>query len=429
VPGLAHADADAIGDVVPSIAISERAGRAVRGVPTLLRRPHRHRTHALGYGIDLCVGVERGIDALARTGVSKLALVVSDLDPRRILEDQLRQVDGRRGRVDAAFARQALCEQREPARVVKVRVREHDRIQMSGVDGPEVPVAGISGSAALEHAEVNEHSGATRIDEIAAARHLTGGAAQVNAHALKAPRSCGKRNAVACPRHETHMSDEPSVKQPQQHGAHDAPGKNLQWHDGEVARATRDALTGGGCTVWLTGLSGAGKSTIAVALERALVESGRLAYRLDGDNIRLGLNAGLGFDAAGRAEAVRRMGEAALLLADAGVVTIVAMISPYRADRDAVRARHAERGVAFIEAFVDVPLHVAESRDPKGLYAKARGGQIAGFTGISDPYEVPISPEAHLDSAHMSVDQCVAVVRLALGRFGPSSHDESKAHG
>lgn len=199
-------------------------------------------------------------------------------------------------------------------------------------------------------------------------------------------------------------------------------GNDLRWHDGEVTRAMRDALTGGGCTVWLTGLSGAGKSTIAVALERALVDARRPAYRLDGDNIRLGLNAGLGFDAAGRAEAVRRMGEASLLLADAGVVAIVAMISPYRADRDRVRARHAERGVPFIEVHVDVPLDVAESRDPKGLYAKARGGQIAAFTGVSDPYEPPVAPEAHLRSAELDVEQCVYALVGALGRAGRSPH-------
>lgn len=170
----------------------------------------------------------------------------------------------------------------------------------------------------------------------------------------------------------------------------------------------RDSLTGGGCTVWMTGLSGAGKSTIAVALERELVRAGRVAYRLDGDNLRLGLNAGLGFDAAGRAEAVRRMGEAALLLADAGVVAIVAMISPYRADRDAVRARHNASGLPFIEVFADVPIGIAESRDPKGLYAKARAGQIASFTGVSDPYEPPAHPEVHIRTAQADVDECVA---------------------
>lgn len=210
------------------------------------------------------------------------------------------------------------------------------------------------------------------------------------------------------------MNEKPSAKQPQQHGAHDVPGKNLQWHDGEVNRQMRDALTGGGCTVWLTGLSGAGKSTVAVALERALVESRRPAYRLDGDNIRLGLNAGLGFDASGRAEAVRRMGEAALLLSDAGVVAIVAMISPYRADRDAVRARHDSRSVPFIEVFVDVPVAVAETRDPKGLYAKARAGQLPSFTGVSDPYEAPVRAEVHLRTAESDVAACVRQLCAAI---------------
>jgi adenylyl-sulfate kinase len=190
--------------------------------------------------------------------------------------------------------------------------------------------------------------------------------------------------------------------------------RHLSWHDGQVTRPMRDALTGGGCTVWLTGLSGAGKSTIAVALERALVDERRVAYRLDGDNLRLGLNAGLGFDAAGRAEAVRRAGEAALLLSDAGVVAIVAMISPYRADRDAVRARHVDRGVRFIEVFVDVPLGVAEARDTKGLYARARAGEIAAFTGVSDPYEAPERPEIRLQTDAASVQSCVDSVLQAL---------------
>lgn len=201
-------------------------------------------------------------------------------------------------------------------------------------------------------------------------------------------------------------------------GGHAGAGADVRWHDGEVSRPARDALTGGGCTVWLTGLSGAGKSTIAVALERALIDSRRLAYRLDGDNIRLGLNAGLGFDAAGRAEAVRRMGEAALLLADAGVVAVVAMISPYRAGRDAVRARHESRGVPFIEVFVDVPLDVAESRDPKGLYAKARQGQVPGFTGVSDPYEAPERPEIRLRTGSDDVQSCVTTLLRALRRDG-----------
>ena len=185
------------------------------------------------------------------------------------------------------------------------------------------------------------------------------------------------------------------------------------WHPSASDAGLRASCAGQrGVTVWLTGLSGSGKSTIAVAAERRLLESGCLAYRLDGDNLRHGLNSGLGFGAEGRAEAVRRAGEAALLLADAGAVAIVAMISPYRADRDAVRARHASAGVPFLEVFVDAPLAVAESRDPKGLYAKARRGELPGFTGIDDPYEAPAAPELRLRTGSMDAAACVdALVR------------------
>lgn len=186
---------------------------------------------------------------------------------------------------------------------------------------------------------------------------------------------------------------------------------DIRWHPGSADAALRARCAGQrGLTVWLTGLSGAGKSTIAVAAERALLEKGCLAMRLDGDNLRHGLNAGVGFDEAGRAEAVRRAGEAALLLAECGAVAIVAMISPYRADRDRVRARHAEAGIPFLEAFVDAPLAVAESRDPKGLYAKARRGEIAGFTGIDAPYEAPVSAELHLRTGLDTAESCVAAL-------------------
>src|SRR5690606_26334270 len=171
---------------------------------------------------------------------------------------------------------------------------------------------------------------------------------------------------------------------------------NVTWHDGEVGRADRPTL---GATVWLTGLSGSGKSTVAVALERLLVQAGRPSYRLDGDNLRLGLNADLGFSAADRDENVRRAGEVARLLADAGVVAIVPLISPYRAGRDRARAVHAEAGVPFVEVFVDTPIELCEQRDPKGLYAKARAGEITGFTGIDDPYEAPEAPELVLTPA------------------------------
>ncbi len=169
---------------------------------------------------------------------------------------------------------------------------------------------------------------------------------------------------------------------------------NVVFQAGTVTRAERTAATGHtGSTVWLTGLSGSGKSTIAIALEQLLVRAGSPAYLLDGDNLRHGLNGDLGFDAASRTENVRRAGEVALLFADAGVVAIVPLISPYRVDRDRVRSRHQEMGVPFVEVFIDTPIELCEQRDVKGLYAKARAGEIKGFTGIDDPYEAPIAPE------------------------------------
>jgi bifunctional enzyme CysN/CysC len=171
---------------------------------------------------------------------------------------------------------------------------------------------------------------------------------------------------------------------------------DIRWHPGEVARADRPSL---GATVWLTGLSGSGKSTVAVAAERALVGVGRPAYVLDGDNLRHGLNADLGFSASDRAENVRRVGHVASLLADAGIVALVPLVSPYRADRDLVRALHADAGLPFVEVFVDTPIELCEQRDPKGLYKKARAGELKGFTGIDDPYEAPDSPELVLRPA------------------------------
>ena len=171
---------------------------------------------------------------------------------------------------------------------------------------------------------------------------------------------------------------------------------NVTWHGGDVERGDRPTL---GATVWLTGLSGSGKSTVGVALEQLLVASGRPAYRLDGDNLRLGLNVDLGFSAADRDENVRRAGEVAKLLADAGVIAIVPLISPYRAGRDRARAVHAEAGISFVEVFVDTPIELCEQRDPKGLYAKARAGEITGFTGIDDPYEAPVRAELTLTPA------------------------------
>lgn len=172
---------------------------------------------------------------------------------------------------------------------------------------------------------------------------------------------------------------------------------NVVFHAGEVTREQRWAATGSrGATIWLTGLSGSGKSTIAAALEHRLVAAGIPAYMLDGDNLRHGLNGDLGFAEADRAENVRRAGEVARLFADAGMVAIVPLISPYVADRDRVRARHAETDIRFIEVFVDTPIEECERRDPKGLYAKARAGELPNFTGIDDPYEAPNDPELRL---------------------------------
>jgi bifunctional enzyme CysN/CysC len=165
---------------------------------------------------------------------------------------------------------------------------------------------------------------------------------------------------------------------------------NVVWHEGAVKREERAFQ---GLTLWLTGLPGSGKSSVAVDLERRLVASGRPAYLLDGDNLRHGLNADLGFGATDRAENVRRVGEVAKLLNDAGVVAVVSLVSPYRADRDHARAVHDEAGLPFVEVFVDTPLQVCEARDPKGMYARARAGEITGFTGVDDPYEAPLSPD------------------------------------
>jgi bifunctional enzyme CysN/CysC len=148
-----------------------------------------------------------------------------------------------------------------------------------------------------------------------------------------------------------------------------------------------------GCTIWITGLSASGKTTLADEVSRQLHAGGRATFTLDGDVLRTGLNADLGFSRADREENVRRVGEVALLFAAAGHVVLVPLISPYRDHRDRVRARHREAGLRFVEVYLDVPLAVCEGRDPKGLYAKARAGQLAHFTGIDDPYEPPLRPE------------------------------------
>ncbi|MCY4210810.1 MAG: adenylyl-sulfate kinase, partial [Gammaproteobacteria bacterium] len=178
----------------------------------------------------------------------------------------------------------------------------------------------------------------------------------------------------------------------------------VHWHDGDITGADRNRLLGQkGVALWFTGLSGSGKSTIAVALEAALYELGKLSYRLDGDNIRMGINRNLGFSAQDRAENIRRIGEISKLFVDAGVLVLSSFISPYRADREQVRALHRDAGFDFIEVHVDCALEVAEQRDPKGLYKKARAGEIRNFTGIDDPYEEPENPEIHLRTDRMTL--------------------------
>lgn len=193
---------------------------------------------------------------------------------------------------------------------------------------------------------------------------------------------------------------------------------NVHWHEGEIARADRNALLKQkGATLWFTGLSGSGKSTVAVALEKKLHELGHLSYRLDGDNIRLGINKNLGFSAEDRKENIRRIGEVAKLFVDAGVIVLTSFISPYRADREIAREAHAKDQMDFIEVYVDCPLDEAEKRDPKGLYKKARAGQIKNFTGIDDPYEAPEHPEVHLKTAELTLDQEVdALLRVLRAR-------------
>jgi len=183
---------------------------------------------------------------------------------------------------------------------------------------------------------------------------------------------------------------------------------NITWHAGNVTREDRTALFGHrGCTVWMTGLSACGKSTIAVAIEKRLLETGVASYVLDGDNIRHGMNKNLGFSAEDRAENIRRIGEVAKLFADAGVVVIASFISPYRVDRDNVRKLHEDAKLEFIECHVNTPLEVCEERDPKGLYKKARRQEIRNFTGIESPYEAPEHPEIRLDTTSLSAEQSV----------------------
>jgi adenylylsulfate kinase len=174
---------------------------------------------------------------------------------------------------------------------------------------------------------------------------------------------------------------------------------NITWHKSVITHLDRQQLLHQvGCTIWLTGLPSSGKSTTAFALESELMRTGHLAFVLDGDNVRHGLNKNLGFSAKDRAENIRRIGEVARLFAEAGLIAITAFISPYRHDRDEARALHVAADIPLVEVFVDTPITICEQRDPKGLYAKARRGEVKGFTGVDDPYESPLHPDLVLDT-------------------------------
>jgi adenylylsulfate kinase len=203
---------------------------------------------------------------------------------------------------------------------------------------------------------------------------------------------------------------------------------NITWHRGKIGRGEREQLLKQrGATIWLTGLSGSGKSTLAVTAEAALLERGHLAYVLDGDNVRHGLNSNLGFSPEDRTENIRRIGEVAKLFTDSGVIVFTSFISPYRADRDAARALFA--GGDFIEVYLAASVETCEGRDPKGLYQKARDGEIPEFTGISAPYEPPVNPELVLDTGSLSVEESVARIIEYLEEKGYLSLDSRPGTG
>ena len=192
---------------------------------------------------------------------------------------------------------------------------------------------------------------------------------------------------------------------------------NITWHEANVVQTDREQLLNQkGCVIWFTGLSGSGKSTLALEVESKLYQRGHLTYVLDGDNVRHGLNKNLGFSPEDREENIRRIGEVAKLFADAGVIGMTAFISPYRADRD--NARDLLDEGRFVEVFVDCPLEVCESRDTKGLYEKARAGEIKEFTGISAPYEAPAQPELTVNTNNQSLEECTERVIALLESEG-----------
>lgn len=196
---------------------------------------------------------------------------------------------------------------------------------------------------------------------------------------------------------------------------------NITWHQGQIDRDARAKILGQkGCTLWFTGLSGSGKSTVAVAVEQALHLLNKHSYRLDGDNVRHGLCANLGFSPQDRDENIRRIGEVAKLFADSGCITLCSFVSPYRAARDQVRKLHEDAGLPFFEIFVDIPIEVAQQRDPKGLYAKAAAGEIKDMTGLSEksPFEVPENPELRLPTHEQPVEQSANDVVALLKNAG-----------
>lgn len=199
---------------------------------------------------------------------------------------------------------------------------------------------------------------------------------------------------------------------------------NITWHPSLSRHERNELRKQRGFTIWFTGLSASGKSTVATALEQHLLHLGVAAYRLDGDNVRFGLNKDLGFSEKDRNENIRRIAEVAKLFADSATVAITSFISPYRADRQIARELHAQASqggddaIPFIEVFVDIPIEVAEQRDPKGLYKKARAGEIKEFTGISAPYEEPLEPEITIRTDKSSVEECVAQIAKWLEEKG-----------
>ena len=203
---------------------------------------------------------------------------------------------------------------------------------------------------------------------------------------------------------------------------------NITWHNTHVDREDRERLLRQtGCTIWFTGLPSSGKSTTAFTLEHELISLGYLAYVLDGDNVRHGLNKNLGFSAEDREENIRRIGEVAKLFADGGVITMTSFISPYRRERDLARDIHRKAGLRFVEVFVDTPIDVCETRDPKGLYQKARRGELKGFTGIDDPYEPPLNPELVVKTAEHPPQIISAQILSFLVRNGFLVVDEKNS--